>query len=124
MVPPLSWTATPSEIGPFSNNPAPSGLVYASMIAVTKPFDPAISSPTGDFWFNSIEASYSGFTPITVAPGESSIVNLVLTPTGSSGETIVGTLYIDGYVSYISNLSPGQNTANELVAVPYTYTVK
>ncbi len=46
----------------------------------------------------------------------------LLTPSGSSGTVVNGTLYID---DFLTNVPPyGQQGADELIGLPYSYTIK
>ena len=48
------WGAYPQQIGPFSNAGAPKGTSYIVATAVTQPFDPAVTSSTGDPFLNAV----------------------------------------------------------------------
>jgi hypothetical protein len=122
VVEPGIWTASPDEIGPFAT-PAPAGFVNMSMVATTKAFDPAVTSPTGDLWLASVDPSALGsFNPVVVKPGASVVVNVTITPTGTPGSVVSGTLYIDDAMGAVPPYS--QTTGNEVTAIPYSYTVK
>ncbi len=122
VVSPGIWTATPSEIGPYPASGAPEGLVNFQFTATTKAFDMTITAPTGDLWLSSTNASYSGLTPVIVNPGESTVINVTLTPSGASGAQMSGTLYVDASVPSVPPF--GQTTGSEYAAIPYVYTVK
>jgi hypothetical protein len=122
-VEPGVWSASPDEIGPYPG-PAPAGFVNMSMSATMKPFDPAVSSPTGDLWTASVVglAAFGSLAPVTVNPGESVVIDVTITPSGASGTVVSGNLYVDDFVG---SLPPyGQTTGDELVAIPYTYTIQ
>lgn len=122
IVEPGIWTASPDEIGPYSG-PAPAGLVNMSLTATTREFDPAVSTTQGDLWLASVQglAVFSTFEPLIIEPGESAIVNVTITPAGSSGTVVSGTLYVDDVVG---DLPPyGTTTGNQLAAIPYSYTI-
>ena len=55
--------------------------------------------------------------PITLAPGQSATIIVTITPSGTSGTVVKGTLYIDDF----NNLTDG---GDELAAFPYTYKIK
>ncbi len=118
VVQPGYWYALPSEIGPYSG-PAPSGFAKVSMTATFKPFDRSVTSATSDLWLASIGALKS-FAPVTLNPGQSVTLDVKVKPSGAEGSVVTGTLYVD---SFISDVPPGQTTANEVAALPYTYTV-
>jgi hypothetical protein len=90
------------------------------MTAVTKAFDPAITSPTGDVWQLSVDPSATP-TPVLINAGQTVTVNVTLTPSANSGTVVSGDLYID---DLSGPLAPyGQTSGDELAAIPYEYTV-
>ncbi len=114
------WFALPDEIGPYSG-PAPAGTATLAMTATTKEFDPAVTSSAGDLWLASTNPAAT-FSPVTINPGQSAIVNVTITPSGASGTVVSGNLYVD---DFIENVPPyAQEAGDELVALPYTYTIK
>ena len=64
------WNAGPTECGPYSAA-APAGTATISVSAVTKAFDTAVTSPSGDLWQVSVNPS-AAFSPITINPGQRS----------------------------------------------------
>ena len=112
------WFASPSECGPYPAAASP-GSATISMVAQTKTFDPAVTSPTGDVWALVNGASSAPFSPITMNPGQRITIPVTITPSGSSGTVVKGTLYIDTFVN-----APFSFTGNELAAIPYEYTIK
>jgi hypothetical protein len=113
------WFAAPTELGPYPNGAA-TGTVNMTMTATAKDFDLAVTSPTGDFW---LYATGNGpaFTPVVLNPGQSITVNATITPAGSPGTVVSGTLYVD---DYLSSVAPYATTAgNEVAGLPYKYTV-
>lgn len=118
-VQPTLWFANPSEIGPYAG-PAPAGLVNdISMTATTKEFDPAVTSDTGDIWLESISGSVPSITPLTLNPGQSGVIMVTITPSGSSGTVVSGNLYVNNFY----NLS-GTQPADELAAIRYAYSIQ
>ncbi|HET9896767.1 MAG TPA: S8 family serine peptidase [Streptosporangiaceae bacterium] len=114
------WFATPSEIGPYPNG-APAGTVSMSMSVTTKAFDSAVSSDTGDLELAATNPATT-FSPVVINPGQSATVNITITPSGASGSVVRGTLYID---DFLTNVPPfGQQGADELIGLPYSYTIK
>jgi hypothetical protein len=122
IVEPGYWESLPSEIGPYPAGGAPPGLVVETITATLNPFDPAVSSPTGDFWFTSLNPAYGGFAPVILNPGQSAKVQVTITPSGSSGTVVSGNLFIDDYLSAVPPYV--QTTGNEVAVIPYTYTIK
>ena len=122
-VEPGLWGAYPDEIGPYKG-PAPAGLVNVSLTATMRQFDPAVSTAQGDLWLAAVQGpSLLGtFEGTIVEPGESAILYVTITPSGPSGSVVSGTLYVDDLVG---SLPPyGQLTGDELVAIPYKYTIE
>jgi hypothetical protein len=121
-VTPGLWYSNPDEIGPYPASGEPAGLVSMSLTATMKAFDPTVSSPTGDLWLSSLDASYGGFAPVIVNPGQSAVISVTITPSGTSGTVVSGNLYVDDFLSAVPPY--GQFTGDELAAIPYTYTIK
>jgi hypothetical protein len=114
------WFATPSEIGPYPSG-APAGTVSMSMNATTKAFDSTVTSSTGDLELASTNPATT-FSPVVINPGQSATVNVTVTPSGASGSLVQGTLYVD---DFLTDVPPyGQQGADELIAIPYQYTIK
>ena len=127
-VPAGSWYVTPFLTGPFEATAAKNVTANVSLNAITTAFDNTVSSPTGDMWLSSLNAS-AGFTPYVVNPGQSVTIPVTITPSGTAGSTVSGTLYLDdssvppGGVTY--NEIPGQwPVGSEVAAFPYSYTIK
>lgn len=122
------WNVTPFLVGPTGKSPAKSRQATVSMTAATAAFDPAVTAPTGDLWLGSTDAT-AGLTPYVVNPGQTVTIPATITPQGSSGSTVTGTIYVDD-----SSLIPGAVTSNELTgnfpegsdvaAFSYSYTIK
>jgi hypothetical protein len=118
-VTPGVWFGEPDELGPYPT-PAPSGFVNMSLTAITKPFDQAVTSDTGDLWLASVNPAAS-FSPVIINPGQTSVINVTITPSGTSGTVVSGNLYVDDVVASVPPY--GQETGDELAAIPYSYTV-
>jgi hypothetical protein len=102
------WTVTPFLVGPTGDKPAKPVSATTSMAATTAAFDPAITSPTGDLWLGSVQAT-AGFTPYVVQPGQSVTIPVTITPKGAPGTVVTGTLYLDD-----SSFVPSEASYNEL----------
>jgi hypothetical protein len=113
------WSASPSECGPYSG-PAPAGTATVSMSAQTKAFDTAVTSATGDVWLVSVNPGAT-FSPLTIAPGKTATVQVTITPSAAPGTVVKGTLYVDDVQGSVP--PSGQLSGDELVALPYEYTV-
>jgi hypothetical protein len=127
-IPAGTWSVTPFLVGPTGSKPAKNVTATVSMTATTAAFDPAVSAPTGDLWLGSTDAT-AGFTPYVVNPGQSVTIPVTITPQGSPGTTVSGTIYvadssfISGSVTY--NLLGGTfPEGSDVASFPYSYTIK
>ena len=94
------------------------------MSVATAPFDSAVSSQTGDLWLASTDPSQlTGLSPVVVGPGQTGTIPVTITPSGSSGSRVTGTLYVDEY-NEIAFQGVFQPDGNDVAAIPYGYTVK
>ncbi len=149
-VSPGIWETDIGQTGPFSTAGAPAGTVSVSASAQGQLFDPAVSSTTGDIWQEGVGVSADALTtqqlrtsvrdfrtgstgrtahaspadtapaptgPITLDPGQSATITVTITPSGAPGTVVKGQLYIDTFNNYT-------DSGNELIALPYSYTVK
>lgn len=119
-VTPGLWFADVAQPGPFATTP-PTGTASVSAVAQARLFDPAVGSSTGDVWQTGVPVP-AGSTPppapspVTVAPGATATVTVTITPVGAPGSTVSGHLYVDTF-------SSDTWSGDELVGLPYTYTV-
>jgi len=120
-VSPGLWLLNPDEVGPYPASGALPATATASLTAVTPAFDGATTSSTGDFWSYANGLS-SGFSPQYVPSGDSTTISVTVTPTAKPGQTVTGTLYVDDYAlgSFSGATLPD---ADQLAAIPYSYTV-
>jgi hypothetical protein len=121
------WTITPFLQGPFGAKAAKNVTASTSMTATTAGFDPTVSSPTGDLWLGSTRPA-TPFTPYVVNPGQSVSIPVTITPTGKTGSTVTGTLYIADSSFVSTDLSfdelAGYSTeGSDVAAFPYSYTI-
>jgi len=113
------WFAEPTECGPYAGR-APLGSADTTMTAQTESFDPAVTSTTGDGWLASTNPAAT-FSPVIVNPGQTEVVYVTITPSGASGTLVAGSLYVDAFDSDVPPYA--QISADELAAIPYTYTI-
>jgi hypothetical protein len=124
------WDVLPIEYGTFGTTGPPSESATTSASVVTSPFDPTVSSPTGDLESDSANpaTSLGSFQPITVAPGQTATIPVTITPSGASGTKVTGTLYLDDVAYFefgsIQNALVNYPQADEVAALPYQYTIK
>ncbi len=121
------WGITPFQQGPDGPNGVTPVNANTAMGVTTAAFDPGVSSSTGDFWLQAVNASAT-VNPVVVAPGQSATIPVTITPSGASGSVVNGTLYVDdltsapGAATY-QELAFNVSQASELAAIPYEYTI-
>jgi hypothetical protein len=91
------------------------GTATLTGVAITNPFATDISSSTGDIWAQTVNAS-APYAPMTLAPGQSGTITLTITPNEPKGTVVRGFIAVDTYNS-------ATFSGDELINVPYTYTV-
>jgi hypothetical protein len=109
------WLVTPSAIGPFTPAGNPSAPVTITALALMQPFDSAVSASSGDLWAD-VTLGTNTFNPLVLAAGQSGTINLTITPPSQVGTRVSGYLYIDTF-------NPNVSTGDEVVRIPYRYTV-
>jgi hypothetical protein len=124
---PGMWTVTPFLVGPTGKNPAPNVNANITMTATTQGFDSAVSTPTGDLWAGSTNAN-EVFTPYVVNPGQSVTIPVTITPSGTSGSTVSGTLYISDstFISPALNFDDQSGftpEGSDVASFPYSYKI-
>lgn len=114
------WAAppAPSANGGFYKADGTHENATFSAKVQAQPFDPTISSSTGDLWQGSIDlAVLQTFTPVIIPAGKTATITVTVTPNGTG--TVTGTLYVDSAV--IIQYPSLQEAGSELAAIPYTY---
>jgi len=111
------WEAFPSEIGPYGAAGAPTEPVTITATAKIQKFDTAVSSDTGDIW-EDVTLGTNTFTGgLFLASGQAGTINVAIKPSASDiGKTVHGFIYIDTFNGVVG-------TGDEVVRIPYTYTV-
>jgi hypothetical protein len=105
--------ALPEATGPFTAGTT--GTVNLAAVANTNPFDSAVTSTSGDVWAQSVNAS-APYSPLTLAPGQTGTITLTITPSAPKGTVVHGFIGVD-------TLNLATAAGDELVNIPYTYTV-
>lgn len=91
------------------------------MTVQAKQFDLSVTSATGDVELASVNPSAS-FSPVVINPGQAVTINVTITPSGTPGTKVSGTLCVD---DLLSNVPPyGQIATDELAGLPYSYMIK
>jgi hypothetical protein len=111
-----SWYVIPAEVGPYGSAGAPTVPVTMSAVANMKAFDTGVSSDAGDIWAD-LTLGTNTFKPLVLASGTGGEINVTIAPSASDvGKTFTGYIYVDTF-------NPVVGTGDEVVALPYTYTV-
>jgi Subtilase family len=113
------WSVAPDQCGPYPG-PSPAATASVAVAAMAKPFDPAVTSGPGDFWQVAVNPA-TAFGLFVILPGQTRTINVTIKPAGSAGTVISGNLYVD---VFNGNIPPyGQESGDELAALPYTYKI-
>jgi hypothetical protein len=113
-VTPGFWFSLPEEVGPFDPS-APAATANVSAVVDTQSFDSAVVPSSGDIWQQAVNAT-APYTPVTLAPGATGTISVVITPNAPVGTVVRGTLEI-------STFNPFTASGDQVVSVPYTYRV-
>jgi hypothetical protein len=112
-----TWNAVPALVGPFSSVGALTKPVTLTAMATTKKFDTTISADSGDLWAD-VTLGTNTFNPLILGSGEAGTITLSIKPSaGEVGKTVSGFIYIDTF-------NPVVGTGDEVVRIPYAYTVE
>jgi Subtilase family len=115
-VPYSLWFSYPSLIGPYGPAGTPTEPVTTGAVVLMKAFDSAASADSGDLWAD-ITLGTSTFNPLVLTSGQSGTINLTITPDPTQiGSTVSGYVYIDTF-------NPNVTTGDEVVRIPYSYTI-
>lgn len=112
LAPGQEWAA-PSPTGPFSA--AVTGTTSLIAVATANAFDSAVTSSTGDAWALTVNAG-ARYTPLTLAPGRSGTITLIITPNAPKGTVVSGFIAVDTF-------NKATSSGDELIDIPYSYTV-
>jgi Subtilase family/Peptidase inhibitor I9 len=111
-----TWNVVPALIGPFSSVGALTRSVNMTALATTKKFDTTVSPDSGDLWAD-VTLGTNTFKPLILGSGEAGTITLSIKPSASEvGKTVSGFIYIDTF-------NPTVGTGDEVVRIPYAYTV-
>jgi hypothetical protein len=110
------WALFPSDVGPYGPSGAPSAAVTMEAVLNLKGFDASVSASSGDLW-SDVTFGTNTYNPLVLAPGQSGTINVTITPSSEQiGRTVRGTIYIDTFNGTVQ-------TGDEVVALPYSYTI-
>ena len=115
------WFASPSQIGPYPFAAQPSSAqVFA--VANAQGFDSAVGSSTGDPIANFVGANNAAYMPLTLAPGQTGVISVTVSPNQTTGSVVRGFVYVDTLnAGSASALTTGSD--DELKAIPFAYSV-
>jgi hypothetical protein len=108
------WLLEADPIGPFASPNA--GTASFAAVAHTQAFDTAVTSSTGDHWLLSTQPKPPAFNPVTIDPSGHGTITVTINPQAAKGTVVSGFLYVD-------DTTVANNAGDELIAIPYTYTV-
>ena len=116
------WDIAPTVAGAFGAAGAQPESVTTSMTTTSNAFDPTIKAPTGDLWLTSTHPK-ARFAPTVINPGQTATIPVTITPKGTPGTHVSGTLYVDdsNNILFQNFLAPN---GDDVVALPYAYTIK
>ena len=117
------WSPAPTECGPFTSL-APAVKATDTLTVTTRAFDPAVSVPTGDLMKLAVGASaFIGVIggAVELQPGQSTTIDVIITPSGTNGCPVSGTLFLDDFAAS----QPPYDVVgiSEATALPYSYTI-
>jgi Subtilase family/Peptidase inhibitor I9 len=118
------WSIAPNVVGPFGATGPANESVATTMSVATAPFDPAVTSQSGDLWLASTDPSQlNGLSPVVVGPHQTGTIPVTITPSGPAGSSVTGTLYVDDYnaIAFQGFLQPD---GSDVAAIPYSYRVR
>jgi Subtilase family/Peptidase inhibitor I9 len=112
-----TWDVEPSQIGPYSSVGALTKNVTMTALATTQKFDGTVSADSGDLWADVVLGTNT-FNPLILGSGQAGTITLSIKPSASEvGKTVSGFIYIDTF-------NPNVGTGDEVVRIPYAYTVE
>ena len=117
------WQPGPTECGPYPTA-AKSARATDTVTVTSLAFDRTMSVQTGDLQqLTNGAGAYSkvSMNVVELKPGASATVDVTITPSGTVGSVVRGTLYLDDVAT---SLAPdADTTASEVSALPYSYTI-
>jgi hypothetical protein len=115
------WYAIPAPAGAAPGAGAGPATASMGMTVAADEFDPAVSTPQGDFWRFAVAplAPLATYSLLRLNPGQTVKIQVTMTPAAPSGSVVSGTLYVDDFADSLSFVS-----GSEIAALPYQYTVR
>jgi Subtilase family len=123
-VSPGFWSLNPSEVGPYNTTTgAPAVTASASFSAVTKAFDSAVTSSTGDLW-SAVEGLSTTLKPVFIPAGGNATITVHIKVSGAHGSRHSGILYVDDLTIAGFGGIFGNPSGDEITAISYSYKTK
>lgn len=121
------WTMAPATVGPWPAG-EPNTIASVGAVILTAAFDPAVTSTTGDLW-QALGFGYPKYKPLSLAPGQSGTITVVMRPDQPSGALVSGALIVDAFAAtggfpFAQNSTAITFSGDEVSLLPYVYTVK
>ncbi|MFZ1994584.1 MAG: S8 family serine peptidase, partial [Solirubrobacteraceae bacterium] len=114
---PGPFVATPDPANPDGANGVPAGSsVNLAALANTYPFDPDVTTSTGDMWAQSVNPNAPS-TPLTLNPGQSGSITVTFTPSGRRGHRV------DGFIG-VDTFNRDTFSGDEVATIPYEYRIR
>jgi hypothetical protein len=111
-IPASIWSLPPTEI---TTGLATQTTFSSGADAVTKAFDPAVDSSTGNIW-SALEGLTPNYTPLVLQPGQSGDITVTITPNGSRGTVVRGFVAVETF--NFNTIS-----SDQLIQLPYAYRI-
>jgi hypothetical protein len=116
------WYLNPSEIGPYTAGGAGAETASATFDAVTRAFDPTVTSGTGDLWM-AANGITNTFTPVYVKPGKTAKIAVSITPKALPGTRVSGVVNLDDVFQINELIGVPDTGGDELASLPFSYKV-
>jgi hypothetical protein len=121
-VSPGLWGLVPTEIGPFGSAGATASTAFVALNAVTKAFDPQVTTSTGNLWLY-VNLGEGTFNPVYIPAGATRTITITIKSGARPGSRERGTLYIeDVAVAGVVGLF-GVPTGDVLTSIPYSFRI-
>jgi hypothetical protein len=92
-------------------------------MATAQQLDAAARPSTGNPVARLLGQSTCAYTPLTLAPGQTGTITVIIKPDASAGTAIHGFLYVDAVNANSSTFGSITGSGDEVTAIPYAYTV-
>jgi hypothetical protein len=116
------WALFPTELGPYGSAGAVASTATVSLKAVTKAFDPQVTTATGNAWLYG-NLGEGTFNPVYIPAGATRTIKITIKSGARAGSLERGTLYIEDFaVAGLVGIF-GVTTGDVLTSVPYSFRI-